>query len=522
MTFALVRAAARHRTPLAAAMLVAATGATPRAEELPIDPVTLLQWREACRLVAEHEAAIWPGYQLERIPALLFHPGRGEVLLRFPRPPAGFAPLRGAHPLSDEPLFVRRGETSYSVVTDTTTQVLGVRTLVVTDRGARASVDDAWNLAVQVHEGFHAFADGALRIPDYSELDLADYPDLDPEKSAWLELEGEALLAALSAPESDVLEEQALRFLAARARRRDGLAAPIVRAEDANEINEGLATYAEWRALELWRQHGVGEALRAALPGFDAAAECAGALDQKTIQLRHLARHTMTVNGENFGTAAVRRRGYFFGAAIGRLLDRIAPAWKRDVARGTPLCELLAAALGEPGEDELASLAEELAAETDLAALLERKRQQAAPAAAARERALATLWEGAGTRVHVDFSAITTAPLLPASYTPFGVVRVDPARRLFGMAPTRFELQNATVQTLRADAPILVDDERHELVVRTPTDAQAVLDAVTSPAGPGQPALADGTLRIDGPIQAATMDADGSVVIRLAPPLKGG
>jgi len=235
-------------------------------DDLPIDPVTLLQWREACELVDRHGDAIWPGYRLSEIPALLMHPKVGEVLLRFPRPPPDFTRFGGASPLGEEPLFVRRGTTVYDVVTDTTTVINNVRTLVVTDRGARDGVNDPWNLCTQVHEGFHAFAEKGLKIPSYNELDLADYPDLEPDRSARLHLEGDALLAALAADAPDEREEQALLFLAERTRRRAGLPAGVVRAEESNEMNEGLATYVEWRALELWRDHGLSDAMRAALP----------------------------------------------------------------------------------------------------------------------------------------------------------------------------------------------------------------------------------------------------------------
>ncbi|MBL8839927.1 MAG: hypothetical protein JNL90_00175 [Planctomycetes bacterium] len=502
--------------------LAAAAPRPARAEELGIDPITLLQWQEACRLVDAHEAEIWPGYRLSEIPALMSHPGKAEVLLRFPRPPPSYVRFTGKNPLgadpaTAEPLFVRRGTTLYSVVTDTTANINGVQTLVVTDRGARDSIDDAWNLCTQVHEGFHAWASRAMKLPAYNELDLADYPDLEPERAARLELEGEALLAALAAESPDEREEQALRFLGLRERRRAGLAPAILRAEDANEMNEGLATYVEWRALELWRDHGVGAALAAGQPGFDAARECKEEVEQRTTQLRHLARHTMAVNGDSFGTAVVRRRGYFFGGALGRLLDPLAPDWKGRVVQGVTLTELLHDALGAPAADELAAEADAAEDEANFAALVARKETQAAPAAAAVARRVATVLEGAGTLLRIDLSALTMAPLLPTSYTPFGVLRVAPGQRLFHMAPTAFDLGTASVHTLSGDVAVIADDERKELLIRTPLDSDAVLAALTRPSQPGVPSYADAALRIEGVIQATTVEADGSIVVRMAP-----
>ncbi len=497
--------------------------ATAVAEELPIDPVTLLQWRDAVQLVERHEARIWPGYQLARIPALLMHPGKAEVLLRFPQPPPSYVRFTGTHPLGAEPLFVRRGTTVYSVTTDTTADINGVQTLVVTDRAARDGSNDPWNLCTQVHEGFHAFAAGAMKLPAYSELDLADYPDLEPERSARLHLEGDALLAALAATTADEREEQALTFLALRRARRAGLAPAIVRAEDANELNEGLATYVEWRALELWRDEGVSAELLAANPELARPNAFADEIAQRTLQLGHLARHTMGVNGSEFGTAVVRRRGYFFGAAIGRLLDAIDLDWKPRTLRGEPLTDQLHDALGAPDDAELAGLAADAEAAAGLTALVERKTVQAAKAHRERESVIAKVLDpdAAGTLLRIEVSALTTAPLLAASYTPFGVVRVDPERRLYWMAPTTFALGPAAVETLRGDIAIITDDGRHELLVRVPTDAAAVLQQLTRPAAPDQPAFADAALRIDGHVSAATQDSDGSILVRLADPRRG-
>lgn len=510
--------------PAVAAPLVFALAA-PRAfalaapqGDLGIDPITLLQWREACNLVAAHEQEIWPGYRLGDIPALMENPTKAEVLLRFPRPPPSFVPWSGPNPIAPEPLFLRRGETVHSVGMDTTSVINGVRTLVVTDRGARDGIDDAYNLCVQVHEGFHAFADQSLKIPSYSELDLADYPDLDPTRAAHLELEGDALLAALAAESADEREEHALAFLAERRRRRDGLAAAIVRAEDANEVNEGLATYVEWRALELWKEHGLSPELAKALPQFDGAKEFAGAVEQRTLQLRHMAHHTMAINGDLWGTAAVRRRAYFFGAGLGRLLDALLPEWKGRMEQGPLLIDLLAEALGDPSAEELAERADALESDRRFVELVAAKEAAAAQADAARQRRIASVLDGAGTLIHIDLSALTSGPILPASYTPFGVLRVDPQRRLFWAAPTQFAFGPTAIATKSGEVAVITDDERHELLLRTPTPAAKVLERVTRPAAPDTPAYEDEAVKIEGFVGAATTDADGSIVIRLAPP----
>jgi hypothetical protein len=126
--------------------------------------------------------------------------------------------------------------------------------------------------------------------------------------------------------------------------------------------------------------------------------------------------------------------------------------------------------------------------------------------------------DAAGTLLRIEVGALTTAPLLASSYTPFGVLRVDPERRLYWLAPTSFAIGPAAVATSGGDVAIVTDDGRHELLVRVPTAAADVLKQLTRPAAPDQPAFADGAVRIEGHVSAATEDSDGSIVVRLGDP----
>jgi len=481
------------------------------AADLGVDPVTLLQWREACRIVSEHEDEIWPGYRLGEIPALMLRPGVAEVLLRHPRPPSGYVPHLGGSPLDGELLLVRRGATLFDVGMDTSVDLNGVRTLVVTDRGARGGADDAWCLAVQVHEGFHAFAARHLRMPGMSELDLADYPDLDAERNARLHLEGSALERALLAEGADEVEEAALAFLAERSRRRAGMAEAVVRFEDGNEWNEGLATYAEWRALELWARHGVAADVLAACPGLRFPESLVHRADQLRIQLGHSARGTLSINGSPFGPAAVRRRGYFFGAAIGRLLDRFRPGWKAEAAQARPLTALLFEALGEPSDRELGERADALEREAGLAALTGEKRANAAAAAREREQRIAAVLAGAGTLLRIDVAALApSGSLAPSSYTPFGILAAGERRRLFSMSPTDFSIGPAKV-TASASPGVIVDEARRELLVRSPIGREELVAALSRWRGRHD----DPAVAILAPAAECAREDDGSVRLRL-------
>jgi hypothetical protein len=484
--------------------------------DLPVDPASLLLWREAVDLVSAHEAEIWPGYRLAEIPALVTHPKVGEILTRHPKPPFGFAPLDAARvpeSLRGEPFWIRLGTTVFSVPQETSTDLGGFKTLVVSDRKALDAPDDVWCLAVVVHEGFHAWAATKMKLAPSNEMDLADFPDLDPDVNAHLELEGFALEAAVRAETSDEAEDRALVFLAERQRRRARMPAATIAWEDGNELNEGLATYVEWRAYDLWAKQGVGAPLLAALPQLGKREGFTQRSEQVLLMLRNLARGTMSQNGSNFGAAVVRARGYRFGAAVGRLLDHMGGDWKQQVARGSTLTGLLREALGEPDDKELSERADAAEKEADYPLLVKKKNSLVVLAVDERKKRIAAVTEGtSGTLVEISVAGLSrSGPLLPSSYTPFGILRVDADRRLFSMAPTSFEFGSARIVTPEAPG-VIVDEKARTLTTRSTAPADELVAAFASYAG----SYSAAGLTIDAPVATATKTAAGAVRVELA------
>lgn len=485
--------------------------------DLPIDPASLLLWREAVDLVSSHEAEIWPGYKLAGIPALVTHPKVGEVLVRHPRPPEGFTKLDAARvpeSLRQEPFWIRVGTTVFTVPQETSTMLGDVRTLVVSDRDATNASEDSWHLGVVVHEGFHAWAATKMKLAPSNELDLAEFPDLDPEVNAHLELEGIALEAAVRADSSDEVEERAMHFLAERLRRRARMPASAIAWEDGNELNEGLARYVEWRAHDLWAKQGVGTPLSAALPALGKKEEFQQRSEQVLLRLRNFARGTMSMNGSEFGPAVVRGRGYEFGAAIGRLLDRMGGEWKGQVAKGATLTSLLRVALGDPADKELAERADAVEREANYPLLVTQKSGRLLRAGDERRRRIADVTEGpAGTLVEISVGELwRSGPLLPSAYTPFGILRVDDDRRLFSMSPTSFDFGAAHVVTPEAPG-VIVDQKTRTLTTRTTAKADALLAAFAKFAG----RYSDSGLTIEAPAAVASREPTGAVRIVLAP-----
>ena len=484
--------------------------------DLPVDPASLLMWREAVDLVSAHESEIWPDYRLGEIPAVVTRPKVGELLVRHPKPPEGFAPLKAARlpeSLRNEPFWIRVGKTVFDVPEETSTMLGDVRTLVVSDRDAANAAEDSWHLGTVVHEGFHAWAATKMKLAPSNEIDLADFPDLDAEVNARLELEGNALEAAVRAATSDEVEERALLFLAERLRRRARMPANTIAWEDGNELNEGLATYVEWRAYDLWARQGVGAPLLAALPALGKREDFVQRGEQVLLKLRNLARGTMSMNGSEFGPAVVRFRGYEFGAALGRLLDRVGSDWKAQVAKGAKMTDLLRLALGDPSDKELGERADAMEKEANYPLLVTQKGSRLIRATEERQRRIAGVLDGpAGTLVEISVAALSrSGPLLPSSYTPFGILRVDADRRLFSMSPTGFDF--GTAKSTTPEAPgVIVDEKARTLTTRTPAAAEQLLTAFAKFAG----SYSAAGLTIEAPAATATKSSNGAIRVELA------
>jgi hypothetical protein len=440
----------------------------------------------------------------------------GEILMRHPRPPAGFTPLDAARvpeSLRAEPFWIRLGTTVFSVPQETSTSLGGVTTLVVSDRKVFDAAEDAWCLGTVIHEGFHAWAATSMKLAPSNEMDLADFPDLDPEVNAHLELEGIALENAVRAETADEAEEAAMAFLAERLRRRARMPANVVAWEDGNELNEGLATYVEWHGYDLWSKQGVGAPLLAALPALGRKEDFKQRGEQVLLKLRNLARGTFNVNGSEFGPAAVRFRGYDFGAALGRVLDRLSTDWKQQVAHGSKMTDLLRLALGDPAEKELAERADTYEKAANYELLVTAKSSRVAQAADERKKRIDAVLDGpAGTRVEIAVAALAgNGPLLPSSYTPFGILRVDGDRRLFSGSPTSFQFGAASIVTPEAPG-VIVDEKARTLTTRTTKSADELIAALAKFSG----SYSEAGLVITAPAATATLAATGLVRIELS------
>jgi hypothetical protein len=243
---------------------------------------------------------LWPNFDPRRFPVEIYD-GRDTYLFRHPSPPPEFKEVAGRAGVR---VFPGRHE---SVRANTNIKLggVGVATAVITPDKKLPARRSA---ALLVHEAFHVFQ--AERHPKWggNEVELFVYPLEDAGQLSLRRAETEALRRAGASRSKKDAACWARAAVAARRARFRLLPEGSVGYERGTELNEGLARYVEARAEGVKGDD---------LPASDYAAD------------------------------DVRLRSYATGRALGLLLDRFDPEWKRRLEQSDarPLDELLEAAL---------------------------------------------------------------------------------------------------------------------------------------------------------------------------------
>lgn len=241
---------------------------------------------------------LWPGFDPRSTPVAIFD-GTRTLLFRHPAPPQPFTPLA-----DHDSVWVHPGRDS-SVSANTSTQLGGVTTATLMP--ASDSVPALRRAGILIHEAFHAFQ--RARHPSWTanEADLFTYPVNDGDQLTLRRLESDALRRGLTAGNRDQARCWAQSAMALRHERFSRLPADAVAYERGTELNEGLATYVEWRATD--------------------------------------APDSAVMPATDFAPEAIRQRGYRSGVAMARLLDRLSPAWRATLEQrdSLPLDSLLSA-----------------------------------------------------------------------------------------------------------------------------------------------------------------------------------
>jgi len=290
-------------------MLAAQTaGAQPSADTVSrLDLIAL----HAERIGRANGEAIWPGFRPDTIPLAFVLPTHGTALFNWRGTlPEGFAPL--ANPRN---AAWRDQQALGAASTGASLGGRAVAQVVV------SSLDPASLLPVAIHEAFHVFQAASVKPGrrfgrGENSFYVSSYPVFEVENEMMFMREGELLAQALRAPTLEEKRELARQFVAIRRARHLRLDDPYALFDRASEMNEGLAQYAQVRALELMAN--------------DA---------QVPAEWRPLALKQLSEEGARLGnltrnvTQSFRLRYYSTGPAQARLLDALAgqAGWKRQM-----------------------------------------------------------------------------------------------------------------------------------------------------------------------------------------------
>jgi hypothetical protein len=293
---------------------------------------------------------------------------------------------------------------------------------------------------------------------------LLYYPVLSVENNVGFGLEASALRDALLAKEDGAFRSAAIRWLAIRLDRRRALPARALQYEDGTEFNEGLAKYTEYRLFQVLEGRTPGTELTLA-QGFTGYRDLQSQRDDLIEQMFRNLRGEVNINNDPYGAAPLRFRLYYSGMAIGVMLDRIAPAWKRDIlAADTSLTALARDAL-HPTDAELAAGLAAARADTAAASLRAAKTRLAAEGRARTAAKLAALERGPGTLLVVDYSALSS-PRVALGFSPFGITAVDSVRTLFEQVPISATFPDGSTLGQEIARPVLRDTHRRQLSCR--------------------------------------------------------
>ena len=441
------------------------------------DETVLAQLEAARGLAAAAGDAIWPGFDLRKIPIAVYVSGGDALVIQVREAPAGYTRV----PTERVTTPVFRGAATEAMNANTSGR-LGDEVAAFIQRSSLSSGLGARDLSLLFHECGHAYQarapqGGPERWPVEDATRVADYPGGDAANNAWGRIEGRLLRAALQAEDEDGARETAQDFLAVRARRRAGLDAAVATYEQRLELNEGLAEYFGTKAV----------LLAPASMGADFG-EDGGAYDDF---LERLARVNVA------GRGAERPRFYLTGAAQGLLLDRFAAAaWKHDVeARGAPLEALLAAATGFDVAGA-AGRVERVAAFEDFDALLAAEQLASAASLAARRGRLLAILAAPGRKLVLDLSRAGGAGSL-TSFDPMNIVAVAPDVKVHA----RMLALEFAGGTAKFEVPVVQDLGRQWLVALLPDGA--AIDRASGVAAEGLQVSWD---------RAALLEEDGLVL----------
>jgi hypothetical protein len=314
--------------------------------------------------------SLWPGYQPGRIP-LAIYTGERTWLFRHPSPPAGFT--------GEGPIHSMLGR--HPVVTSNSSADLGgVATATLLADGARAKQGPRVLAAVALHEAFHVYQRAKHPTWSGNEGELFTYPFERADQLRLRRVEADRLRRALAASSGVHASCHARAAMEARAARFALLTPGQVTYERKSELNEGLATW---------------------------------------VQLRALGQSTVVIPAAEYAATQLRDRFYTIGPAIAFLLDRVRPGWVNELEQADTLSldGMLTEALGR-----MSARVDCAVPEADARAMAAAAERDAAAVVAARTADRAAFDTLPGWKLVI--SVAPASPLWPQGFDPLNVTTV--------------------------------------------------------------------------------------------------
>lgn len=421
-------------------------------------------------VLATSDTTVWPGYRFTADPLMVYRPGGWALLIGLPdgqpQPPGWEAYPAGWPELGRPALFREHapkelvGQLAFDHdVAGHAVMVLPLFAELPPELGAR----DRQLFAFLVHEAFHAYQRRAFRDTDTPSEE--DYPLLDPENNALAALEMLALADALRAlRDSDeaMVRDASRRVATAHAVRWQRLGDGARAIERSREVVEGTAKYVEAQSVGvLVRVCDATEPPPPLLCSQFAGESPAGWL---------IADMESRLAGNALDPRDMPRlRIYSVAAAVGLLLDRYSPGWKREAetaGTGVSLFERLASVLQiEPSGDTLSTRLRHL---YDWDDLLSKATARVAAYREDFERELSGFRERPGVRLSIELPQ-TGVSRGRSSRGPRWIV--DEGRRVFG------DFASYTLRR-RGAAPLTLSIEDHAVLDETAVSGRRTVTVV--------------------------------------------
>ncbi|HTQ08802.1 MAG TPA: hypothetical protein VMI31_01905 [Fimbriimonadaceae bacterium] len=426
-----------------------------------VDPLLIVEAQEVWSVIGRSDNPVWPGWDARRTPILIYFPGKEDLLINHPKPPAGFTKYTGPIQTTIGPIYLRDGKTVMDFDgQNTAVDVNGTQTLVVADslstrrqwvEGlvpalnadpnrmddtiAQSLFPDPYReMTMFAHEAFHVYQHAKAPDKGGDERALLHYPSLSVENNVGFALESDFLAQAALAKSPAEVRRAALAWLAVRNWRRAALDKEGSAYEDGTEFNEGTAKYVEYRTLKSLqgrrpsRQMWLAQGFR----GFD---DLNGERANLLRQMQSTMSGTQAVNNDLYGASPVRFRLYYSGMGIGILLDRLGANWHDKIFEPQTSLTGIAESTILATPAELSAALAEVKAGPRFAQLMSEKTQLARDGEAYVASQVSAFDRSPGELV-LDYSELEK-PRVGFGFTPFGILRVDENRTIYRLLPIR-------------------------------------------------------------------------------------